>query len=64
MAIIDKQGKIRDVKNVHFPEILTHGSPEEKQNIGESRLYQSLLCNHNVKYFDFEKIKLDERKIK
>jgi len=30
MAIIDKQGKIRDVKNVHFPEIVTHGSPEEK----------------------------------
>jgi len=58
MVIIDQSGRIRDVKNAHFPEVINY--PREKARV----IRQEAICKlvkyattHNVKYFVIEELK-------
>jgi len=68
MVIVDEEGKIRDVKNEYFPEVVTHGVPKEKAETIRLQALSRLIdyaCHHNCKYFVFEALKsIDERKLR
>ena len=58
MVIIDQDGKIRDIKNVHFPEVVNY--PRAKAKV----IRQEAVCKlvkyavtHNVRFFVIEELK-------
>ena len=51
MVIVDREGKIRDVKVKHFPEVTSHGSPKNKAKYIRLKALAELLdyaYYHNV----------------
>jgi len=59
MVIIDRDGEVIDVKNMHFPEITQHGYPQNKARDTILKSLNKLMdyaVHHNVKYFVFEKL--------
>ncbi|PUA33933.1 MAG: hypothetical protein B7O98_00500 [Zestosphaera tikiterensis] len=58
MAIVDSYGRLRDVRNAHFPEVVT--LPREKAKVIRQESLSRLLeyaVAHGVRYFAVEKLK-------
>ena len=56
MVIIDHNGIIRDVRNIHFPEIISHGFPKEKAKTVRREATAKLVKyarDHGVKYYSY-----------
>ncbi len=59
MVIVDSDGRLRDVRNEHFHEVVLAGFSGNKARDLRLKALSRLIdyaCHHNVKYFVFEKI--------
>jgi len=65
MVVIDENGCIRDVKNKHFPEVVSHGFPSNKARYLRLNAIAELLDyahHHGVKYICFENLDVIKKK--
>ena len=67
MVIIDENGEIRDINNIHFPEVISHGFSRKKARTVRQEALSKLVKyarEHGVKYFIIEKLEKPKNKTK